>query len=434
MDETHKPLGFWSCWSLTVGCMIGSGIFLLPTVLAPYGLLSFGGWLIAACGSIALALSFARLAARTTRSGGPYAYVQAHFGDFAGFLMGWTYWVSNWSGLPVVAIGFVGYLTVFFPALSANPPAQAAIALALIWTLTLVNIRGLKDASLVQLAMTVLKIVPLIGVIMLAIPAGHVSNLPAFNPTHASIIPTLAATALLALWSFTGFEMGALPAGHVKDAARTVPRALIIGTLTVTAIYLAATMAVMLLVPPAVLAHSTAPFADAARVVGAWGPFAVAVGALISTAGTLNGLIFVSGQTAMAVAIDKLAPAALAATNKGGAPHISLLVSAGLASILLLANYSRGLIGAFTFLLMMATVTTLLPYFFCALAELRASRRSARAWATVAAIGCAYTLFAALGSGLEVLIWGIVLTLAGAPLYALFRRAAAAHTQSTAPL
>ena len=84
MSES-KPLGFWSCWSLTVGCMIGSGVFLLPSVLAPYGLLSFGGWIVTCAGSILVALTLARLAARTTRTGGPYAFVHDAFGDLLGF-------------------------------------------------------------------------------------------------------------------------------------------------------------------------------------------------------------------------------------------------------------------------------------------------------------------------------------------------------------
>ena len=131
MSETgaSKPLGFWSCWSLTVGCMIGSGVFLLPTLLAPYGLLSFGGWIIAGGGSIALALIFGRLAARTLSNGGPYAYARHAFGDLTGFLMGWAYWLSFLMGVPVVAIAFVGYLGVFIPALNDNAPAQALSAL-----------------------------------------------------------------------------------------------------------------------------------------------------------------------------------------------------------------------------------------------------------------------------------------------------------------
>lgn len=92
--KAARPLGFWAVWSLTVGVMIGSGVFLLPTVLAPYGLLSFGGWLITGAGSIAIALILGRLASRTKRTGGPYAYAHDAFGELPGFLVGWGYWAS----------------------------------------------------------------------------------------------------------------------------------------------------------------------------------------------------------------------------------------------------------------------------------------------------------------------------------------------------
>lgn len=421
MNEA-KPLGFWSCWSLTVGCMIGSGVFLLPSVLAPYGLLSFGGWLLTGAGSILIALTLARLAARTTRTGGPYAYVHDAFGDLIGFANVWGYWTTYWSGIAAVAIAFVGYLTIFIPALNGNPFGQASCALGLIWILTLVNIRGLKESSIVQIALTVLKIAPLLLIVALGVVAGRLENLPSFNPQNAPPLPAIAATALLTMWAFVGLESGAIPAGSCKDAARVIPRALIFGTLAVTAIYLAATAAVMLLVPADVLATSTSPFADAARALGDWGPPMIAAGALIATAGTANGLIFCSGQLPMAAAIDKLAPRILSVTDRGGAPYVSLLLSSAVTSILLVANYSRGLVGAFTFLIMLSTLGTLVPYLLSALAEFRYSWRSARGWAGVALLAVAYSIFAILGSGLEPLVWGAVLFASGVPIYFLVRQ------------
>jgi APA family basic amino acid/polyamine antiporter len=416
-DHSAKPLGFWSCWSLSVGVMIGSGIFLLPTVLAPYGLLSFGGWLITGAGSILLALVFAQLASRTTRSGGPYVYTQEAFGTLPGFVIAWGYWISYWTAVPAVAIAFVGYLTVFVPQLTDNPVAQAVTALGAIWTLTLINMRGLKEGGFVQLVMTLLKLIPLFAIIGLGLAAGQTANLPAFNPTNGSPIAVLAATALLTMWAFVGFESATAPAAAVKDAQRVIPRALLIGTITVTFIYLAATASVMLLVPADVLANSTSPFAEAARGFGAWGPTLITIGALISTAGSLNGNIFVSGQMPMAVALDGLAPRILTKLSKGGSPYIALLLSSTMGSLLLVANYSRGLIGAFTFLLMMSTLATLVPYLFSAAAELRFSLKSARGWAGVALLGGLYALFAIVGSGLEVMAWGAVLFLAGIPIY-----------------
>lgn len=417
----RKPLGFWTCWSLTVGVMIGSGVFMLPAVLAPYGLISFGGWLLTGAGSILLALTVARLASRTTRTGGPYRYTHDAFGDLTGFLIAWGHWASYWIAIPTIALAFVAYLPVFIPQLADNPVGQALSALAVIWTLTLVAIRGVREAGLAQLVMTVLKLIPLLAIIGLGVATGKPENLPELNPTGQSFISVLATTALLTMWAFSGLEAGCMPAGSVRDPERTIPRAVIIGVLTVTFVYLASTAAVMLLVPPDVLAHSTSPFADAARGFGAWGPYLVAAGALVSTAGSLNGNIFVAGQLPMAVALDGLAPKLLANRNAGGSPYVALILSGVLASILLLMNYSRGLIGAFTFLLMMSTLMSLVPLLVSTAAELRHSWRSARGWAGIAVLAGLYSLFAIIGSGLEAIGWGIVLLVVGVPVHYLVR-------------
>jgi APA family basic amino acid/polyamine antiporter len=421
LASSSKPLGFWACWSLTVGVMIGSGVFALPAVLAPYGLLSFGGWVLTGAGSILLALTIGRLASRTTLSGGPYIYAREAFGDLAGFLIGWGYWTSYWIAIPAVAIAFVGYLTVFFPSLSGDPLGQAIAGLALIWALTLLAVRGVREAGIAQVAMTLLKLAPLLVVVALGAVVGRAENLPEFNPQGGPIVPALAASALLTLWAFSGLEAGCLPARDVKDPERTIPRAVVIGTVTVTLIYLAATAAVMLLVPAGQLAQSTSPFADAAGALGPWGPSLIAAGALVATAGALNGIIFIAGQLPMAVALDGLAPAAFARRNGGGSPQVSLIVSSLLGSILLLANYSRGLIGAFEFLALMATLATLAPLIVSAAAEIKHSWRDAKGWAAIALISGVYCVFAAIGSGWEVLAWGVLLFHAGLPVYLLMR-------------
>ncbi|HYD87231.1 MAG TPA: amino acid permease [Vitreimonas sp.] len=420
--RADKPLGFWACWSLTVGTMIGSGVFMLPAVLAPHGLLSFGGWLITGGGSILLALMLGRLAARTTRTGGPYVYAHDAFGDLTGFLVVWGYWISYCLAVPAIAIAFVGYLGVFVPAIAASALWQAAAALALIWALTLVNVRGVRESAAVQIAMTLLKIAPLLLIVALGFASGDPDNLPAFNPADAPLAPTLAATALLTMWAFSGLEAGVIPAGSVRDPKRTIPRAVVIGTVTVTVIYLAATAAVMLLVPAEQLARSTSPFADAARGFGHWGAGLIAAAALVATAGAMNGCIFISGQLPMAAARDGLAPSLFGRCNAGASPYVALLISSLIGSLLLLANYSRGLIGAFTFLLMMSTITVLAPLLVSALAELRHSWRSARVWALVALLAGGYSLFAIIGSGLEVIGWGVVLLVAGLPLYFVLRK------------
>jgi APA family basic amino acid/polyamine antiporter len=315
----------------------------------------------------------------------------------------------------------VGYLGFFIPVVAHNAVAQALSALALIGALTFINIRGLKEMAAAQIAMTVLKIVPLLVIVGVALVFGTPHNLPSFNPSNGPLLPQLAAVTLITLWPFTGFEAAVTSAGSVRDPEQTIPRALIAAILLVAAIYLSASFAVNLLVAPAQLAQSQAPFADAAHVLGPWGGWFVAAGALLTTAGALNGIIFTSGQMPMAVAEDGKAPAWMARLNKGGVPYWSVLLSSLLGAVLLLLNYSRGLIGAYTFLLMMSTALGLIYYFFCALAEVKHSWRSSKTWTAVAVFGCAYSLFALLGSGLEVTVWGSALMAAGVPLYILLR-------------
>lgn len=417
-----KPIGFWGCWSLVVGTMIGSGIFSVPAVLAPFGAVSFGGWLISAGGAILIALTIGRLAGRTRRTGGLYVYTQDAFGDAAGFLIAWGYWASLTVAVPAVAIAFVGYLTVFIPRLTDAPVAQAAAALALVWSLIGVALRGARNIRVTQIVLTILKLFPLVLIVVLGMAVGEPSYLSA-APLKTEPLPVaLSATALLTMWAFLGLETASMPAGDVDHPERTIARATIFGTASVAAVYVACTLAVMMLIPLPQLAQSTAPFADAiagrgGSMLGDWGPYLISAGALVAIAGTTNGSIFAASQVMMAVAGDKLAPAALARRNPAGAPYMALVIGGVVSSILLVANYSRGLMGAFTFLLMMSTVTTLTALLAVALAEVRASWRTAKGWAVVAGLACCFAVFAIVGSGLETMAWGVVLMALGWPAY-----------------
>ena len=207
-----KSIGFWGCWAFSVGTTIGSGVFVMPALLAPYGGLSFGGWLLTAAGSIAIALVIGRLASRTTRSGGIPVYVRDTFGELPSFLVAWIYWAGGWIATPALAISFVGYLAVLVPGPSNEPGYQILAALGVIWTLTLVSVRGVKEAGFVQLLLTVLKLVPLALIIGLGVAAGKAENLPAFNPSAGNPLAVLSMTALLTMYTFIGLECGAVPA------------------------------------------------------------------------------------------------------------------------------------------------------------------------------------------------------------------------------
>ena len=125
-EAEGRPLGLWMATALVVGSMIGSGVFLLPAALAPYGAASLVGWAIALCGALLLAATFAKLAVHWPCTGGPYAYVRRSFGDVAGFGIAWSYWISIWCATAAIAVAFAGSVGALFPAATATPTRAAA--------------------------------------------------------------------------------------------------------------------------------------------------------------------------------------------------------------------------------------------------------------------------------------------------------------------
>ena len=402
--------------------MIGSGIFLLPAVLAPFGWISLLGWLLTSAGTIVLALVLARLAGTTDRAGGPYTYVRESFGDLAGFLIGWGYWVGVVFGVTAIAVGFAGYMGSVFPVFAANSFTQALVAAAGIGALTWVNVKGVSEAAAVQLILTILKVIPLVLIIYLGIAYGDRDNFPSFNPQGLPFFQALSTTALLTMWAFIGVEAAVIPASDVENPKKTIPAAVVSAALSVSLLYVGASAAIMFLVPSDILAVSESPFVDAAAHMGKGGALLIGIGALISTAGALNGNIFVMGQMSMAIAADGLAPAVIAKKNRGGAPAGALIVSSVFSTALLVLNFTDGLVSAFSFLISMSTLSILAPYGLSAVAEFKRSWRSAKGWAAVALLSVTYTLIAAAGSGLYVLLLGVGLFLLGIPLFKVFQR------------
>lgn len=416
-----RAIGFWTAVSLVMGNMIGSGVFLLPASLAPYGGISLVGWLVSACGSVLLALVFARLASTNPASGGPYAYTRAAFGDLAGFLVAWGYWISVWCATAALAVAFVGYLDPFFPSIVRNPASAAMLAVGAVWLLTAVNSQGIKAAGNVQVVTTLLKILPLAFVGLAGLFFLDRSHFAIAEAGPGAIARGVTTTATLTLWAFLGLECATIPARSIRNAARTIPRATIVGTVLAGVIYMVSTIGVMGVLPPAALAQTSAPFAEAARVLGGDGAAAiVALGAAISCFGALNGWILIVGQLPMAVADDGLFPRIFARRTAGGTPVAGILIGSVLSTALIALNYSRSLVELFTFIILLATLSTLVPYVFCSLAGFITDRGQAQrrgASQVVAALAFAYSLWAIGGAGADVVYWGFLLLLAGLPVY-----------------
>ncbi len=422
-----RTIGFWTTVALVMGNMIGSGVFLLPASLAPYGGISLAGWLITTIGALLLALVFARLARLHPAAGGPYAYTRHAFGDFAGFLVAWGYWISTWCTNAALAVALVGYLDPFVPDLVRRPPAAAALALAAIWILTVVNLQGVRAAGRVQAVTTVLKILPLIVI--------GLAGLFVFDRSHFAVADTSArglasgafATATLTLWAFLGLESATIPAGSIRDPARTIPRATMIGTILTAAIYVVSTVGVMAVLSPSALAKSTAPFSDAAlALAGSPAATLVALGAALSCFGALNGWILVSGQLPMAIAADGLFPRVFAAQSARAVPARAILIGSVLSSALIVMNYSRGLVELFTFIILLATLATLIPYVFCSMAICLvrdpAGSRPRGGAMLIGIVAFVYSLGAIAGAGAEIVYWGFLLLFSGLPVYVWVKR------------
>jgi len=233
-----------------------------------------------------------------------------------------------------------------------------------------------------------------------------------------------------------GVEAATIPAGRVRDPARTIPRATMAGTLLTAAIYVAVSTIAILLIPQQELAASTAPFVDllnryASHGNGQW----LAAFVVVSGLGALNGWTLLVGELTRSMAVHDVLPAGFQKLNRHGAPALALVVTGLLASAMVLMNYSKSLVEGFTFLTLVVTAANLPLYLFCALAlGLYWSRRTARAGSrdvlVLGVLGTAYSIFAFVGLGREPFLWSLALAAAGLPIYVLMRKRHAFIAQS----
>lgn len=415
-----RPLGLWSATALVVGSMIGSGVFLLPASLAPYGGVSLLGWAVTLTGALALALVFAKLAMRWPHTGGPYVYARQAFGELPGFLVAWSYWVAIWAANAAIAIAFAGSVGALIPAATATPVRAAACALAALWLCTGINLLGVREAGRMQLLLTALKFLPLLAFACIAIWFVDGRHFVPLNPSAEPLPHAINASVTLALWALLGLEAATVPAGAITDAERTIPRATVLGTLLAGIATVLAVTAVIGIVPAAQLRESQAPMVDAARMLwGSWAGTGIALVAAVSCFGALNGWVLISAHVSLAAAQDGLLPARFARVNKTATPVFGILASSVLASVLVLSNFSRSLVGLFTFSILLSTAATLLPYLVGSLAWLL---RGSGATRLVALLAGAYSTYALIGSGHEALLWGGALMLAGLPIWLWMRR------------
>ncbi|NER09620.1 amino acid/polyamine/organocation transporter, APC superfamily [Muriicola jejuensis] len=423
--SSKGKLGIWMATSLVIGNMIGAGIFMMPAALAEYGGISILGWLASSMGALLLALVFSKLSNMVrNNNGGPYAFAREGFGDYVGFMVAWGYWIAVWTAVAALSIAFVSALSIFFPVLNHEPVVALMTGLSAIWFLTWVNSRGVRSSGKMQVLTTILKLSPILVIILGGFFFFKADNFIPFNASDTSSFNAIAITGTMTLYAFLGLECATIPADNVKDPEKTIPRATLLGTLITTAVYILSTVAVMGLVPLDELTNSPAPFADAMKVMtGETGSYIVAGGAAIAAFGALNGWILIQSQLARAISRDGLFPKIFQKENSNGVPVWGIVIGSALSSLVMLMNYSEGLVEQFKFIILLSTLCTLVPYLFSASAyvtislERNGTKKTKTGIFVLGSLTFAYSLWAVFGAGEKAVFWGFILLLAGTPFY-----------------
>jgi basic amino acid/polyamine antiporter, APA family len=389
--KLKREISTWGLTSITVGGIIGSGIFALAatmgSVAGPAAVVALA---LLGVVVILMALPYAELGAAFPITGGPYSLPRRALGNFAGFMLGWGYFLYAFIGTAAIIDVFVEYLGTYWSALTFVNSAGVlsitwlgvGLALAMLAAYTLLNIAGIKWGSLFALVTTFAKIIPLVlfGLIgMLLIRVGNFTEF-GFSPFGWAGI---AFAMSLGFFAFTGFESASIPAEEVKDPKRAIPRATILSVLIVTAIYALVAVAFLGGVRWGDLSLTPGDWGSTGslllnNVADAWGlgilGTVVVLGALISTAGAGGDWVLLQGRIPFAMARDSLFFKSLAKVDpRFGTPAFALLFASALTGVCLITFPN------FPEVALLASITTLVPYGAAALALLVLRRTEPRA-------------------------------------------------------
>jgi APA family basic amino acid/polyamine antiporter len=433
LDGPARKLGLPSATALVIGSIIGTGVFTMPAVMAGAGTSSIFTLVAISIGAILLGLMFGQLTKRVPHNeGGLYAYARHEFGDFAGYLTAWCYWITCWAGNAAIVSSWVLYVESLFGIDNPSAWTNFGIAMTGLWIPAAINLAGVRQMAWFQNLTVVLKFLPLLFVGTVGFFFIEKANFGPFNASGGSLYDAVNMAAGVALFSFIGVEAASIAAGRVRNPRRNVGRASVIGTGASALLYVAVTAAVMGLVPHDKLVDDGAPFVAAFNSMfsGGWVGKMVALVAVISGIGALNGWTMVTAEMPYAAAKDGLFPQQFAKENRSHVPWFGIVVSTAVASALMAWSYSgeTGL-KVFTYLVYLSVVTVAIPYFISACAQLTylvSRRRAVHAWAlvrdlSITGIGAMFSLWVTFASGYQSVYQAMLLLLAGLPVYAFLK-------------
>ncbi len=430
-QKKEQVMGMPSATALVIGSIVGTGVFTMPAVLAGAGTMGIAVLAVIAVGAMLLAVLFGQLARRIPNGdGGLYAYARHEFGDFAGYFVGWCYWVQSWAGNAAIVSSWVFYVDALFGFHHPSGMENWSIAIVGLWVPALINLAGVRQMAWFQNVTVVLKFVPLLFVGVVGWFFVQNAHFGPFNATGGSLYSGIGLAAGVALFSFIGVEAAAITAKRVRNPRRNVARASILGTALSAMLYVLVTAAVMGLVAHHTLVNTGSPFVNAIDSIfphSAWAGKTIAALAVVSGIGALNGWTLIVTETSRAIAQDDLFPRPFAWKDAKGTAWFGIVVGTALPSLLMLWSYttSSGLT-VFTYLVDLSVVTVAIPYFFSAIAQLTylvSRRRRVEGWRlardlAVAGTSVLFSMWVTFASGYQVVYQALVVIMAGLILYA----------------
>jgi len=315
----------WDLVAITINGIIGAGIFGLPakvySLIGTYSLIAF---VVCAFVVALIILCFAEVSSRFEETGGPYLYSRVVFGATIAFEIGWLIWLARLTAFAANCNLMVNYLSYFWPSATSSF-WRPTIIVVVVGVLTLINLIGVREATLVSNGFTIGKLVPML---MFVIAGIFFLNRAAYTFGTPPTTGAFSQSVLLLIYAFTGFEMAVIPAGEAQNPQTHLPRALLIALGVVASIYIMIQIVCVGTLPE--LAQSTKPLADAAsHFLGTTGGAIISAGAIISITGNLNILVLSGSRVPFAMAERKQLPTTISRVHpKFSTPYIAILFTA----------------------------------------------------------------------------------------------------------
>lgn len=422
-----KELSLFMATMLVCGNMIGSGVFMLPATLAQVSgpLSTIIAWILTTIGSILIAISFANLGSKYPSTGGAYQYTKEAFGEFAGFLSAWLYWNGSWIGNAAIIVAIASYSAAIIPALQ-DPLISIIFTSSILWIITILNIVGVKKAGQMQTYATVFKIGFFALFIIVAFLNFDKINLMPLMPEGKGL-STIPLAATSTLWAFIGLESSTVTAGEIENPEKNVRKSTIYGMIISSIIYILISIGSMGAMANSELAISSAPLTEIlTNALGSSVGKILTIAVVICILGTTIGWILSTARVSYAAGIDGVFPKFFGELHpKYGTPVNSLIIGAVLVNILLIMNYQKGMVSAFTFITILATLSFLPVYLLSIGAEMMLMFRDEKKFnfnifikkSIIPLLAFAYTTWTIYGSGAEIVMWGFILMLIGIPFY-----------------